>query len=142
MHHSLVTLDTNIVISAQLNPFGAPGRIWDLVTARQIQLAYDDRILLEYETVLRRPKFGFHPAHIDALLTMLEFQQSVSTKPWQFQPLPDPSDATFLEVALAASCPLITGNTRHYPNAVRGSVTVLKPDEWLKSFILKGGVRS
>ena len=42
----VITLDTNVVVSAQLNPFGAPGRVWDLVTARQIQLAYDDRITL------------------------------------------------------------------------------------------------
>ena len=138
VHSVVITLDTNVVVSAQLNPFGVPGRIWDLVTARQIQLAYDDRILLEYETVLRRSKFRFHPAHVDALLAMLEFQQSVSTKPWQFQPLLDPSDAMFLEVAFAASCPLITGNIRHYPDALRGSVTVLKPDEWLQSFICKG----
>lgn len=134
MTHNVIALDTNVVVSAQLNPFGAPGRIWDLVTARQIQLAHDDRILLEYETVLRRSKFKFHPTNVDSLLAMLQFQQSVITKPWQFQPLPDPDDTMFLEVALAASCPLITGNIRDYPNNMRGSVTVLKPDEWLKSF--------
>jgi uncharacterized protein len=74
MTHSVITLDTNVVVPAQLNPFGTPGQIWDLVTARQIKLAYDDCILLEYETVLRRPKFKFHGAHVEALLAMLEFQ--------------------------------------------------------------------
>ena len=51
IHSAVITLDTNVVISVQLNPFGAPGRIWDLVTARQIQLAYDDRILLDFPTL-------------------------------------------------------------------------------------------
>lgn len=131
----LIVLDTNVVVSAQLNPYGSPGRIWDLVAARQVELAYDDRILLEYSSVLRRPKFGFLPAQVDALLAIFPFQQSVVATPWPFQPLPDPSDAMFLEVAKAASCTLVTGNGRHYPEDKRGEVQVCTPDEWLKTMM-------
>ncbi len=127
----LIALDTNVVVSAQINPFGAPGRIWDRVTGRQLRLAYDDRILLEYESVLRRVKFKFLSAHVDAILTIFQFQEMVSTMPWTFLPLPDPSDAMFLEVAFSTHCPLVTGNIRHYPEDKRGGIKVYTPDEWL-----------
>jgi putative PIN family toxin of toxin-antitoxin system len=53
----LLVLDTNVLVSALLSPFGAPGRIWDLVLAREVRLVYDDRILVEYRRVLSREKF-------------------------------------------------------------------------------------
>lgn len=49
--------------------------------------------------------------------------------------LPDPDDAPFLEVALAARADaLITGNLRHYPTQARQGMAVLDPasfvDRW------------
>jgi predicted nucleic acid-binding protein len=42
----------------------------------------------------------------------------------------DPNDTVFLEVAAASGGKtLVTGNTRHYPPASRGSVRVLTPAE-------------
>lgn len=128
----LLVLDTNVLVSALLSPFGAPGRIWDLVLAREIRLAYDDRILVEYERVLNRAKFGFDKGRVEAVLAVFLFQESVNPKPWPLQPLPDPDDAAFLEVAQAASAILVTGNTRHFPEELRGEVKVLKPHEWLE----------
>jgi predicted nucleic acid-binding protein len=47
-------------------------------------------------------------------------------------PLPDPDDAPFLEVAVAARAnALITGNTRHYPARARQGITVLDPAAFL-----------
>jgi len=128
-----LVLDTNVLVSAVLSPFGSPGRIWDLVLARDIQLAYDDRILVEYERVLKRAKFGFEKKQVEAMLAVFLFQQSVSSKPWPFQPFPDPDDAPFLEVAHAASAILVTGNIRHFPEELCGDVIVRKPQEWLGS---------
>lgn len=132
----LVVLDTNILVSAQLNPFGAPGRIWDLVTSQQLRLAYDDRILFEYGDVLRREKFGFPQQQIDALFAIFPFQELVCTLPWAKQPLPDPDDVIFLEVAKAANCHLISGNLRHYPESIRDGVIVMSPEEWLRHAIV------
>lgn len=129
----LLVLDTNVLVSALINPYGAPGRIWDLVLAREIRLAYDDRILIEYERVLTRAKFGFARPRVDALLHVFLLQEPASSAPWPYQPLPDPDDAIFLEVAHAASAPLITGNTRHFPEALCGTVRVQKPHEWLEN---------
>lgn len=129
----LLVLDTNVLVSALLSPFGAPGRIWDLVLARDIRLACDDRILVEYERVLKRAKFGIERSRVEAMLAVFLFQDPVSSKPWPFQPLPDPDDAAFLEVALAASAVLVTGNTRHFPEKLCGDVIVRKPHEWLEN---------
>jgi len=126
----LLVLDTNVLVSALLSPLGSPGRIWDMILARDIRLAYDDRILVEYERVLKRAKFGFEKGRVEAMLAVFLLQESVSSKPWPFQPLPDPDDAAFLETAHAASAVLVTGNTRHFPEELCGDVIVLRPHEW------------
>jgi hypothetical protein len=48
--------------------------------------------------------------------------------------LPDPDAAAFLEVALAAGAPLVTGNPRQFPAAVRRGVTVELPGAFLRRF--------
>lgn len=128
----VLVLDTNVLVSALLSPFGAPGRICDLVLARDFRLAYDDRILLEYERVLLRAKFGFDQRRVEAMLAVFVFQENVSSKPWPLGPLPDPDDAIFLEVAHTVSATLVTGNLRHYPEKVCANVVVCAPHEWLE----------
>ena len=128
---SLLVLDTNVLVSALLNPSGAPGKIWDRVVSGELRLAYDDRILLEYEIVLKRPKFGFDPRDIDALVESFVLQESVSSSLWPL-PLPDPQDALFLEVAAASSAPLIRGNARHFPPDLCRGVSVFAPHQWLE----------
>ena len=66
-----VVLDTNVLVSGLLNPFGAPGRVVDLAVTGGLQPLHDDRILLEYGDVLRRPRFGFDERDIRALLEQL-----------------------------------------------------------------------
>jgi putative PIN family toxin of toxin-antitoxin system len=128
----VITLDTNILVSGLLNPFGPPGRIMDLVLSRQIRLAYDDRVLIEYQDVLSRPRFGFPTTRIKRVMAIFAFQERVTTTPWPHQPIPDQDDAIFLEVASASTKILITGNLRHYPKNLRGDIRVLSPSDWLK----------
>lgn len=110
-----VVLDTNVVVSALLNSFGAPGRVLDLVLAGELTVAYDDRFLAEWREVLRREKFGFAARDVEALLGFVEAEGlGVNPKPLGAD-LPDPDDVPFLEVAHAAEATLITGNTKHYP---------------------------
>lgn len=51
-------LDTNIVVSAHLNPDGLERRALRLGLARKIQLYLSNEIFAEYEEVLNRDKFG------------------------------------------------------------------------------------
>jgi uncharacterized protein len=126
----IVVLDTNVIVSALLSPFGPPGRILDLVLAGEIQLAFDDRILAEYRQVLQRPRFGFDLVSIDELLVYMEQTgQAVVALPILVH-LPDPADLVFLEVAAAAHVPLISGNLRHFPIDQRAGVTVHPPAQF------------
>lgn len=129
----LAVVDTNVLVSGLLNPFGKPGAIVDAILARRMRIAFDDRIAIEYEEVLSRPRFGFTKGQVERVLAILPFQESVSPVPWPHNPSLDPADTMFLEVAAAAGCPLITGNLRHFPESCRGGVTVLSPSDWLES---------
>ena len=127
----LAVFDTNVVVSGLLNPHGIPGRLLDLVLARRARLVYDDRVLREYFEVLTRAKFGFGEESLRVFFGIFPFQERVLAQPWCHGALPDPTDAPFLEVALAGGVPLVTGNLRHFPEACRGPAEVLSPAEWM-----------
>ncbi|MBI4484227.1 MAG: PIN domain-containing protein [Acidobacteria bacterium] len=40
-----IVLDTNVLVSALLSPFGAPARVLDLVLLERATLLFDERIL-------------------------------------------------------------------------------------------------
>ena len=121
-------VDTNVLVSGLLSPFGPPGRIVDLLQAGGLRLAADDRIEAEYRDVLARSKFGIDRARRDAFLAILQFQEHVVALPWAHRPPPDEDDVMFLEVALHTSArTLVTGNVRHFPPRCRGPVTVWSP---------------
>lgn len=128
----LIVLDTNVLVSALLNPFGAPGRVLDLILAEQVRLAYDDRILAEYQRVLERPRFGFDPRHVRQLLDYLIFSgEAVSPLPFSSpEGVPDPADLPFAEVARSAKADaLVTGNREHF--RFLSDVPVFSPAEFL-----------
>ncbi|WP_083780258.1 PIN domain-containing protein [Kyrpidia tusciae] len=52
-----VVLDTNVLVSGFVNPYGAPAVILRLAVRGQIRLVYDVRIFAEYTEVLLRPTF-------------------------------------------------------------------------------------
>lgn len=129
-------LDTNVLVSGLINPYGTPGSLVDALLARRFRIACDDRILLEYHSVLRRPRFTFEPKALDALFGILVFQQQVCAQPWPHEPSPDPDDTMFLEVAAAANVPLVSGNRKHFPYPCLGPVCLLTPGEFLRSLAL------
>jgi putative PIN family toxin of toxin-antitoxin system len=124
-------IDTNVLVSALLSPFGAPGRVLDLVIGSSLQTAFDDRILAEYRSVLMRAKFGFEARAVDDLLTFVALTGAAVAAPVLAVDLPDPSDAMFVEVAVGAGCQIITGNQRHFPREQCRGVAVLTPGEFI-----------
>ena len=127
-----IVLDTNVLVSGLLTPFGPNGEIVRMVSAGILILQYDSRILLEYREVLYRPKFQFNKEHIDTLLAYLRQNgQLISASPLK-QRLPDPDDEPFLEIAIAgrAAC-LITGNKSHFPRQSRLGMKILSPFEYI-----------
>lgn len=127
-----VVPDTNVLVSALINSFGAPGRVLDLVLAGKLIVAYDDRILAEWRDVLRREKFGFAAQDVDVLLGFVEREGTRVNPPVLDVQLPDSDDAAFLEIAVAADATLITGNLKHYPPEARGGAKVMAPNTFLE----------
>lgn len=135
MNRHLVVLDTNILVSALLSPFGQPARVLDLVLAGEAHLVFDDRLMAEYREVLARPKFGFRSEDVQALIDYLLAEGEPVVALPLFVTLPDSDDLPFLEVAAHANAVLITGNKAHYPAAAAApAVMVLTPREFLESW--------
>jgi len=129
----LIVLDTNVLVSGLINPRGSPARVLDLVISNEVQVAFEDRILAEYEDVLTRPHIGFSHSHVRALLDHLTLNGRPALA--RLAPIancPDPDDAPFAEVALEARVDaLVTGNPRHFAFLAGGGIPVLSPSEFL-----------
>ena len=67
-----VVLDTNVLVAALLNPRGIPADILNLVLNEEVTLCYDDRIIGEYRSVLKRDKFGLDSDDVDTVIDFLE----------------------------------------------------------------------
>ncbi len=87
------------------------------------------------DEVLARPRFGFDPGSVGALLDYLEFAgEKVAAAPLQVR-LPDPDDESFLEVALASSAEcLVTGNIAHFPEPACLGARVLSPAQFMEAY--------
>ncbi len=127
-----IVLDTNVLVSGLISPFGPPARILELVLAGDLILVFDDRILAEYRQVLKRERFGINTDDIADLLRYFEATGEHVTAHLVSVALPDPDDLPFLEVALTAQVDaLVTGNTRHYPPDLCQGIAVLSPAVFL-----------
>lgn len=127
-----IVLDTNVLVSGLLTPFGPCGEIVRMVSSGELTLSLDARILIEYQEVLDRPKFKFDKDKVAALLDHIEHRGvTVASSPLR-QPLPDIDDEPFLEVAIAArAICIVTGNQVHFPTELCQGVMVLSPSDFL-----------
>ncbi len=127
-----IVLDTNVLVAGLLSPFGPCGEIVRMVSSGEITLALDARILTEYQEVLARPKFKFDRDKVTTILDLIEHRGAIVASSPLLNPLPDPDDEPFLEIAIAASvATLVTGNHVHFPTESCQGVTVLSPTEFL-----------
>jgi len=137
----LIVLDTNVLVSGLLNEYGNPGKLLDLILANVITVAYDDRIINEYEKVLARPELHIETRLIQTVITAIELN-GLPVEPAQAPErlIDDPGDVPFIETGL--SCPgldaIVTGNMRHFRKLQQtGLVKVLTPTEFLDNFFSK-----
>jgi putative PIN family toxin of toxin-antitoxin system len=126
-------VDTNILVSALLRPGSVPDAVLQAIVSGRLTPVVCDAILAEYAEVLSRPRFAFSARAVEELLVLLGQQSAwVALPPYDGEPaLPDPEDWPFVACALAAGCPVLTGNTRHFPAAV--GIKALTALEWLSS---------
>jgi putative PIN family toxin of toxin-antitoxin system len=112
-----LVLDTNVVISAFINPAGTPARIVSMVLNRRAELCYNSLILGEYEGVALRPKFA-EKINAGAVCRFVDLIRSFGIS---FDPaagaveFTDESDRIFYDTAKGSGSLLVTGNTKHFP---------------------------
>ncbi|MGD0735902.1 MAG: putative toxin-antitoxin system toxin component, PIN family [Terracidiphilus sp.] len=128
----LIVLDTNVIVSAGINPTGPPAKIVaDLVLGGMVQTVTSPAVTAEYREVLQRAKFfryGFPPLWLDFLIE--ESLRLAEPEPWPYS-CPDPEDAPYIALAHAAGAWLVTGNLKHFPKTIRNGVTVVSPADYL-----------
>ena len=130
----IVVLDTNILISGLMRPENPPGRIIDFLRNGGLSLAIDDRILAEYSAVLGREYFRkyFSLNQKDLILDYIAHDSMRVLCTEVVTGLPDQDDTCFLEIALAAKAPLVTGNGKHFPSELCRGAKVYTPAEFLQ----------
>jgi len=130
----IVVVDTNVLVSGLLTSFHPPARMVDQIVAQSINVAFDDRIIAEYEEVLARPKFQFEPSQAKAIVDHIRLNGVlVSAAPLGVKDLPDLSDLPFGEVAVAAHADaLVTGDKGHFDYLEAFGVPVLSPAEFME----------
>jgi len=131
----IIVLDTNVLVSGLINPFGPPARVVDLVVSSTLQVAYDDRIIDEYSEVLSRPEFGFDSRRVQDLVDHIRLNGiHVIADPTSFEDVPDLGDLPFAEVAVTANVRfLVTGNVSHYQFLGETEVLVILPKDFMES---------
>ena len=127
-----VVLDTNVVVSAFINPHGAPSDVMKIIMGGKATLFYNSAILSEYECVLQRSKFikYIDPNHLRRLINILGIMgTSFDPIPGKIK-LPDESDRIFYDTAMQSNSLLISGNLKHFPK----EDFIISPVDFLKVF--------
>ncbi len=128
-----IVVDTNILVSGLLSPYGPPGRIASGIAVGTWKVCYSARIMAEHAELLLRPAFGFEPADVVAILRQIKIEGELCAPPSAVIVLPDPDACPFLEAAVATCADyLITGNLRHFAAAVRQGVAVVSPAQFIR----------
>lgn len=120
-----VVLDTNIVVSALLQPLGPPAQVLVLALGGLIQMCVSGSIYAEYEEVIRRPRLKRSDDVVAGTLAAIR-EKSFWVRPKEHVSVcPDPDDDIFLECAQAARADcLVTGNLKHFPTSWAGTRVV------------------
>ncbi len=127
-----VVIDTNVIVSALINPYGVPASVMGMILEEKIELCYDSRILIEYEQVLNRDKFGFNKVEVNALINFLKETGNAVVAIKCTATTKDPGDLPFLEVAAISKADfLITENSTHFPKKVNHT-KVVSPSVFLR----------
>ena len=125
-----VVLDTNIFVSALLQPLGPSAQIFLMCLSGPLQMCVSGAVYAEYEEVIRRPRLHRSEEVIAAaLLSVREKGLWVRTVE-KVQACRDADDDIFLECAQAAHADfVVTGNLKDFPTSWQG--TRIVTPRWL-----------
>lgn len=126
-------VDTNILVSGLLHPGRTPALVLAAIASRRLTPVVCTAVVAEYRRVLPRPRLRLPPADVQLAMALIDgLADWVSVPPYNGSPaLPDAADWPFIACALAAGCPVITGNRKHFPPTT--GVKVMTAREWVES---------
>ena len=129
-----VVIDTNVIISALLNPDRTPALIISLILDGQLKICLSDAIFKEYREVLGRPKFSKMDRGAIRQLFSLFKKIGLWVDPVEKIDLikTDPDDNIFLECAQEACADfIVTGNIKHFPKTTFKTALILTPSDFI-----------
>lgn len=134
----LVVLDTNILISSQLNRRGNEAQLLDFHRQGLFQIAVSEAIFQEYARVLNYPhlqaRLQWTPEQLDEFLTDLRKLFVFTQVQEQELVSPDPHDDKFFHCAKAANADFLVSGDEHHvlPIAVYGTTRTISPKAFLE----------
>ena len=135
-------IDTNVIVSALLNPDSIPGTILKYASSGLIAPLINDEILREYKEVISREEFNFKKEVIESTLLLFEEKSIAMDRTSTDEIFTDKKDIVFFEVTLTgrltADTFLVTGNLKHFPKkpfvvSPREMLTIIEEkdnDDW------------
>ena len=117
MHNAV--LDTNVIVSAVLNPSGIPAAVVDAASQHKYRPMLCTATMREYKEVLNRPKFPITELEINLILAKLRRNGRYATPEPQPERFIDTSDKVFWDLAVTTDASVVTGNIKHFPDDQR-----------------------
>lgn len=111
-------LDTNVIVSALLNPNSSPGQVLEHWSSKAYVLIVSDLLLDEFLDVLSRPRIqALHKRDDSQIATLLkqfwDRGKLVNIDETLQVVIADPSDDVFVQTALAGNADFIVSGDRH-----------------------------
>lgn len=130
-----VVLDTNVLVSAALNPTSVPGQVVRAAFAQRFELVLSPRLIDELSGVLRRPKFAgiLTSSLIDAFVEAVEEVAVVVDDPEVVQRLRDPDDDYLVALSTALEVDALVSGDHDLLDAGLLPTKVFSPRAFLES---------
>ena len=104
-------VDTNVWVSAVLNPAGPPAEVLDAFTGGQYVLVTSEPLLNEVRRVLSRPRlvhrYNINSSDVEELLALLRMRAVVVTPPGHLRLCRDPDDDVVIETAMIGDANIV-----------------------------------
>jgi len=111
-----LVIDTNVLVSAAIEPTGLQRTVFLIAISKPARLYVSHPILQEYTEVLARPELRIRKGLRLQLLQLIKNHSHTVLPTRQLEATTDPDDNIFLECADAARADyLVTGYPKHFP---------------------------
>ncbi len=128
-----VVLDTNVVLSAVLFG-GKPRQILEAAVGGTIRICISGPTIAELGAVLHRPKFGFGPQTVQAIISeMIAIAEWVEPRKHRGLVKDDPEDNMFLDCAIEANVDYLVSGDHHLLSIGKcEGVRIVNPDGFVE----------